>query len=170
MVDMTDLNIEMANTAAEEEHSPINYEWLANNTFDVASFLTSVIKVCRPYLELRASSALSGVHCAARFFEDLRFRYLNIIQRPRWILAAHENAFDVAIYRLFFGGNVVSRPQQLMNDAISCRINIICYLEDPKVALHSLQQIARAFVQLKQQISESITTCRAVTPNSFTFT
>ena len=154
MADMPDHSTKTADSAADDELGSINYAWLANNTLAVASFLISVIKVCRPYLALRASSALGGVHSAARFFETLRFRYINIIQRPRWTLAAHEKAFDAAVYRLFFGGAVVPRPQQLTNNVLSCRVSIVCYLEDPEAALHSLQQIARAFVQLEQQIRE----------------
>lgn len=116
----------------------VNYAWLANNTLDWAVFVHSFVRCCatHPVHRVRHAAALkgtgtgsAGLQAADTLFDDLRFRYLSVVQKaqgtyhkppykdiavhlPR--MPANELAFDRAIYDIFFGGPRASaRPQQI---------------------------------------------------------
>lgn len=112
----------------------VHYTWLANIARDWAAFVRSFLHSCVLHREHRvrhapAVRARHGLQEANLFFDDLRMRYLAVVQkahgpyhRPPYediatlapYMPANELAFDRAVYDIFFGGpRAADRPQQV---------------------------------------------------------
>ncbi|KAL1896294.1 hypothetical protein Sste5346_004677 [Sporothrix stenoceras] len=119
----------------DDELGTIHYTWLANTTRDWAAFVRSFLHSCVLHREHHvrhapAVRAQHGLREADTFFDDLRMRYLTIVQKahgpyrrsPYTDIAtlarrmpANEIAFDRAVYDIFFGGpRAADRPQQII--------------------------------------------------------
>ncbi|CAK7217979.1 hypothetical protein SEUCBS140593_003388 [Sporothrix eucalyptigena] len=131
----------------------VEYVWLANSTLDWAAFIRSFVRCCamHPIRQVRHAGPLEasdGLFAAETLFEDLRFRYITIVQKAKAPytdvnsmarLPASEVAFDRAIYDIFFGGLRESRrPQQILT-RLRPHYDRISYLMPPSsVSVESL--------------------------------
>lgn len=124
----------------------VDYERLANKTFDVAVFLTNVVNASRLHSQLCSSPSMVRVRQASSFFENLRLRYIGLFNRPRFSLFVNEVAFDCEVRKLFSGAI------QKREDIWPCYADIFNYQDRPRLAMRGLEHIAGVFERLMQAV------------------